>query len=583
VLLEDGQEVVEQRNADGEFVRDKSDESGSSLLEVVSNRRRKKVERARRMGFVVDLQPDLQLAKICPGVYLGYTMNASECKVEGETTTGRQVHWIQGLKSAAAEDEKDELPSIDDPSAIQEFFRKNRTRKLRDFVYPQPLYLSDGQIDPSIPADHPMRKILEHSDKGMSVKEALAKGFRNYKVRLPKKRILLDVDPAMLYSLFANDSNEEVTTSPGMPGATVHDIISTFVSASDVAASSVDSTFAETSASPIVKNEPVDSYAEANRLMVRNSYNAEKVRDSLYPLPPFFKLPLNVSKGYRGIYYVQGIRYVQFLTLIKDNILGVSLDIPMGFDINGEVATFSLNELLLANGIAINDPKDCKDLTKIFTPSVFLIQHAIADHLLWNCGPNLLNPEASLSLEHYLIPISLEVPPFACHKLQYFEMGLNAWYGHNEVFDPCTPVQESCSVSAAPPDCEDVKPVVDPKKVELSARQKGLVVTSFDTGATVEELSRKFGVSTEAIESILLNRAEVVRNQITALMAETDDERDKQILQGSSRKRNRVRRTSFVGLNILMWRFFKDCRDNGIVLNGKLLKEHAMMISRLLG
>uniref|UniRef100_A0A1I7XKJ2 Nuclear receptor domain-containing protein n=1 Tax=Heterorhabditis bacteriophora TaxID=37862 RepID=A0A1I7XKJ2_HETBA len=43
-----------------------------------------------------------------------------------------------------------------------------------------------------------------------------------------------------------------------------------------------------------------------------------------------------------------------------------------------------------------------------------------------------------------------------------------------------------------------------------------------------------------------------------------------------------VRRTSFVGLNILMWRFFKDCRDNGIVLNGKMLKEHAMMISRQL-
>ncbi|KAK5971769.1 Dual specificity protein phosphatase, partial [Trichostrongylus colubriformis] len=37
----------------------------------VSNRRRKKVERAARMGFVIDLEPDLQLANICPGVYLG--------------------------------------------------------------------------------------------------------------------------------------------------------------------------------------------------------------------------------------------------------------------------------------------------------------------------------------------------------------------------------------------------------------------------------------------------------------------------------------------------------------------------------
>ncbi|KIH64474.1 centromere binding protein B, DNA binding protein [Ancylostoma duodenale] len=129
---------------------------------------------------------------------------------------------------------------------------------------------------------------------------------------------------------------------------------------------------------------------------------------------------------------------------------------------------------------------------------------------------------------------------------------------------------------------EDVKPAAEFPTISLSARQKGLVVTGFDTGASIEELSLKFGVPTEVIESIILDRAEVIRDQTAALMAETEDERDKQLLQ-SARKKNRVRRTSFVGLNILMWRFFKDCRDNGIVLNGKLLKEHAMMISRQLG
>lgn len=52
---------------------------------------------------------------------------------------------------------------------------------------------------------------------------------------------------------------------------------------------------------------------------------------------------------------------------MKDFALAVSLDVPMGFDLEGEVATFTLNDLLLANGIAINDPKDCKELCRRFS------------------------------------------------------------------------------------------------------------------------------------------------------------------------------------------------------------------------
>ncbi|EYC44249.1 hypothetical protein Y032_0467g1992 [Ancylostoma ceylanicum] len=497
----------------------------------------------------------------------------------------------RGSTPTPEEQEREELPSINDPSAIQDFFWKNRSRKLRDFVSVRRPHEIDGQGDSSIPSDHPMRKILEHSDKDMSVKEALAKEFRNYKVRLPKKRIQFSVDPtidpSVLYSLFANDSvDENSIVTPSTPSVTtVRDALTALANVSDAAgASSTASTTSETDTVKMIKAEPGDSLNESNTLIKIGpaSYNIDKAHQSVYSLPPFWKLPLIVSKGYRGIYYVQGIRYVQLTTLMKDGALAVPLDVPMGFDLEGQVATFTLNDLLLANGIAINDPKDCKELCRILTPSVFLIQHAIADHLLWNCGPNPLNPLATLCLEHYLISISRDLPPFACHKLQYFELGLNGWYGHNEVFDPCTPGPHSPPASASSFVSEDVKPAVELPAISLSARQKGLVVTSFDTGASIEELSLKFGVPTEAIESIILNRAEVIRDQTAALMAETEDERDKQLLQ-SARKKNRVRRTSFVGLNILMWRFFKDCRDNGIVLNGKLLKEHAMMISRQLG
>lgn len=44
--------------------------SGQSEQVKVSNRRRKKVEHARRCGFVIDLKPDLQVAAILEGIYL---------------------------------------------------------------------------------------------------------------------------------------------------------------------------------------------------------------------------------------------------------------------------------------------------------------------------------------------------------------------------------------------------------------------------------------------------------------------------------------------------------------------------------
>nr|CDJ86312.1 Dual specificity phosphatase domain containing protein [Haemonchus contortus]CDJ86369.1 Dual specificity phosphatase domain containing protein [Haemonchus contortus] len=81
VVLEDGKEVTERRSETGEFVRDAEDDGGNTAVKGVSNRRRKKVEHAARMGFVVDLEPDLQLANICPGVYLGSQDVANELTV----------------------------------------------------------------------------------------------------------------------------------------------------------------------------------------------------------------------------------------------------------------------------------------------------------------------------------------------------------------------------------------------------------------------------------------------------------------------------------------------------------------------
>ncbi|XGW18142.1 hypothetical protein V3C99_002616 [Haemonchus contortus] len=506
-----------------------------------------------------------------------------------------------------------ELPSLHDYNAIHDFFRRQRNQQEHSTAQSP-----SGSAASTEGISHdPMKQIIEQSDKEMSVKEALAKGFRNYRVRLPKKRFAVELDPAIdpsvLYSLFAKDTDEnrrDAKPSLMAPQVTVRDALSVFSASIEGSGilppqssdkptipQTVDNGGLELDVNTSVKREPSESPAVPEVPSQQRASDLEVNRKpSVYTLPPFWKLPLVVSKGYRGGYYVRGVKYVQMTTLIHKDALAVSLEIPIRFEMDGEIKTFTLNELLRANGVAISDPNNCSEISKFFTTSVLLVLHLIAEHLLCYCGPNPLNPNAKVKLDCEPILISAELPPIVCHKPHYFGLALNSSYGPNEIFDPCKQSAPSPAISEPLSIFEDKKPCfeeVPPQpqlpqlparpNIPLTARQKGLIVTHYDTGASFDELAAKFRVSTEDIEYIILNRAEVIRDQTAALMAENDVSDERERIISSARRKSRVRRTSFVGLNILMWRFFKDCRDAGIVLNGKLLKEHAMMISRQLG
>ncbi|KAK6031225.1 hypothetical protein OSTOST_02624, partial [Ostertagia ostertagi] len=135
-------------------------------------------------------------------------------------------------KHRSSDPQTSELPSLHDSHAIQDFFRRNRQRSHQEFMASQSELGSCNSVN-AISHD-PMKQIIEQSDKEMSVKEALAKGFRNYKVRLPKKRIPFELDPAIdtsvLYSLFANDVVDENYKDPSTtilnPQVTVRDALS---------------------------------------------------------------------------------------------------------------------------------------------------------------------------------------------------------------------------------------------------------------------------------------------------------------------------------------------------------------------
>uniref|UniRef100_A0A1I7XJY5 BPI2 domain-containing protein n=1 Tax=Heterorhabditis bacteriophora TaxID=37862 RepID=A0A1I7XJY5_HETBA len=192
------------------------------------------------------------------------------------------------------------------------------------------------------------------------------------------------------------------------------------------------------------QDSPTTKKTIADMLIEMSSGNSVTANDdctnlqsiSEYPLPPFWQLPLEVSKGYRGGFYIKGVKYVQMTTLIHHDSIIVPVQQPIKFKCDGYLLEMSLSDLFLANGILIRDPTQCHELQKLFSACVFLIHHAISEHLLNTCGPlSTLNPLVKINRDHNPILLSCDAPPFACHKQQYFDLALGRMHGVNEVFD----------------------------------------------------------------------------------------------------------------------------------------------------
>ncbi|KAM3723564.1 Tigger transposable element-derived protein [Dirofilaria immitis] len=100
---------------------------------------------------------------------------------------------------------------------------------------------------------------------------------------------------------------------------------------------------------------------------------------------------------------------------------------------------------------------------------------------------------------------------------------------------------------------------------ELSEEEKHMVLADFDAGMLPHEIEEKYGVSKLQIADVLSNRISIFRTSWSDLF---------------TLKR---RRTVYVRLNMQMWNYFCQCRDQKIWLNGRQLKEQALKIAHELG
>uniref|UniRef100_A0A1I8EGA4 HTH CENPB-type domain-containing protein n=1 Tax=Wuchereria bancrofti TaxID=6293 RepID=A0A1I8EGA4_WUCBA len=100
---------------------------------------------------------------------------------------------------------------------------------------------------------------------------------------------------------------------------------------------------------------------------------------------------------------------------------------------------------------------------------------------------------------------------------------------------------------------------------ELTEEEKHMILVDFDAGMLPHEIEEKYGVSKLQIADVLSNRISIFRTNWSDLF---------------TLKR---RRTVYVRLNMQMWNYFCQCRDQKIWLNGRQLKEQALKIAHELG
>uniref|UniRef100_A0AAF5PPL0 HTH CENPB-type domain-containing protein n=1 Tax=Wuchereria bancrofti TaxID=6293 RepID=A0AAF5PPL0_WUCBA len=95
---------------------------------------------------------------------------------------------------------------------------------------------------------------------------------------------------------------------------------------------------------------------------------------------------------------------------------------------------------------------------------------------------------------------------------------------------------------------------------ELTEEEKHMILVDFDAGMLPHEIEEKYGIA-----DVLSNRISIFRTNWSDLF---------------TLKR---RRTVYVRLNMQMWNYFCQCRDQKIWLNGRQLKEQALKIAHELG
>ncbi|CAO4368480.1 unnamed protein product [Caenorhabditis nigoni] len=274
--------------------------------------------------------------------------------------------------------------------------------------------------------------------------------------------------------------------------------------------------------------------------------------------------------------HVENCTYSPMTEIIKAGIFLVPLDEPVDFEYNGKVVSLTLNEIFEANGInMIGSPQHYRMLQGVFQKAGIYIKGDYAKRLHQIQMGKGEDGQASPKIPLPPIQLTANKLPLICIKPDVYMSYLGRRIHGAVIVDtsgdkPPLPGQTFLSTIYSEP---------------LSLHHRCLILITFDVGKSIPEISALIGCSERSIKETLCTRGLIDRHQYGQYLEELDaqEESENPEMMRQQQPKNKIRRTHYVDLNKLVWKYFKDCQASGQMINGKMIKDQAMRYARDMG
>ncbi|ULT98684.1 hypothetical protein L3Y34_000209 [Caenorhabditis briggsae] len=365
--------------------------------------------------------------------------------------------------------------------------------------------------------------------------------------------------------------SKAVSTTVVPPQQTISDVLSKIRTSSDSPMPSKKPCPAEVGLENLVSRANLSKSPESSILEPR-AYPGNHL-----PWPLFWKQVPPYEIGEEVFYcHVENCTYSPMTEIIKAGIFLVPLDESVDFEYNGKVVQLTLNEIFEANGInMIGSPQHYRMLQGVFQKAGIYIKGDYAKRLHQMQMGKGEDGQAAPKL--YLPPIQLTANklPLICIKPDVYMSYLGRRI-HGAVI-----VDTSGDKDPLPGQTFLTTIYSEP----LSLHRRCQILIAFDVGKSIPEISALIGCSERSIKETLCTRILIDRHLVDQYLEELEAEEESKNpeMMRQQQPKNKIRRTHYVDLNKLVWKYFKDCQASGQMINGKMIKDQAMRYARDMG
>lgn len=271
---------------------------------------------------------------------------------------------------------------------------------------------------------------------------------------------------------------------------------------------------------------------------------------------------------------VDNCRYKPISVIMKEGNFTVPLNKPVKFVYQGKILELELEELLTANGINMYECTHYRKLQGWLQRSGVYIRVDYSDRLfdLQEIQKSSVKKEAQ---PYSPIDLTTDTLPLICIYPNVYMQILGKKIQGAVIVDT--------SGDKEPLPGQTFLTTIYSEPLPFDLRQKILV--HYDAGIPIDSILKRIGCTERSIKETLGTRLLIDRHLVAEYLKENPESNHHNFKSVGEmmRPKSKIRRTHYVDLNKLVWKYFKDCQATGQQINGKQLKDQAMRYAREMG